>query len=127
MSYSTAEEKKGSPPGGRDSTKIVQYDAQDDYFMSQGECLTYQETFSRHCVTEANGPETEQNVYVDEAVQLFTKSGLDRDTLGRLWDVVVTDPDSGKLDEEAFVLMTHLIVCVTRRGLAVPAELPAPR
>ncbi|KAL9186520.1 hypothetical protein ACHAXT_005758 [Thalassiosira profunda] len=124
--YSTAEEKKGSPPGGRDSTTMVQYDAEDDYFMSHAELLTYQETFSRHCVTEANGPETEQNVYVDEAVQLFTKSGLDRDTLGRLWDVVVTDPDSGKLDEEAFVLMTHLIVCVTRRGLAVPTELPSP-
>ncbi|KAL9186142.1 hypothetical protein ACHAXT_005380 [Thalassiosira profunda] len=126
MSFSTAEEKKGSPPGGRSSTTMVQYDAEDGYVMSHAEFLTYQETFSRHCVTEANGPETEQNVYVDEAVQLFTKSGLDRDTLGRLWDVVVKDPDSGKLDEEAFVLMTHLIVCVTRRGLAVPDELPAP-
>ncbi|KAL7552703.1 hypothetical protein ACHAWF_015940 [Thalassiosira exigua] len=112
---------------GRGGEAVVTYGAEDDYAMSNDEFLTYQETFLRHCVTEAIGSsQPERHVYVDEAVGLFERSGLERDVLGRLWDVVVRDPDSGKLDEEEFVLMTHLIVCVSRRGLRVPEELPAP-
>eukprot|EP00571_Detonula_confervacea_P003074 CAMPEP_0172317736 /NCGR_PEP_ID=MMETSP1058-20130122/32556_1 /TAXON_ID=83371 /ORGANISM="Detonula confervacea, Strain CCMP 353" /LENGTH=816 /DNA_ID=CAMNT_0013032363 /DNA_START=241 /DNA_END=2691 /DNA_ORIENTATION=- len=124
----TGEEKKWSPGENiQGSNTMVAYGAEDDYFMSQNEFLTYQGTFLRHCVTEASGShQSEQHVYVDEAVRLFEKSGLNRVTLGRLWDVVVKDPDAGNLDEEEFVLMTHLIVCVTRRGLAVPTVLPAP-
>jgi len=109
-----------------------------EYSMSRNEVFTYQESFSRHSVTEVHGSEkisdsthssqssTEKHVYVDEAVSLFSRSGLHRTILGKLWDVVVTDPDSGKLDEEEFVLMAHLIVCVTRRKLPVPGELPEP-
>ena len=44
---------------------VVAYDgAENEYFMSQGEYLTYQGTFSRHCVTEVVGDHAEQYVYV---------------------------------------------------------------
>jgi len=106
---------------------VVAYDgAENEYFMSQGEYLTYQGTFSRHCVTEVVGDHAEQYVYVEAALALFEKSGLNRDTIGKLWDVVVLNPDAGKLNEIEFVLLTHLIVCCTRRNLKEPTVLPVP-
>ncbi len=91
-----------------------------EYSMSDLEARTYSETFSRHC---ASG--TERHVYVDAAVALFTQSNLSRDVFRRLWDVVVTNPNTGMLDEADFVLMMHLIICMTRRGSEVPGTLPA--
>jgi len=106
---------------------VVAYDGvENEYFMSQGEYLTYQGTFSRHCVTEVVGDHAEQYVYVEAALALFEKSGLNRDTIGKLWDVVVLNPDAGKLNEIEFVLLTHLIVCCTRRNLKEPTVLPVP-
>jgi len=106
---------------------VIAYDgAENEYFMSQGEYLTYQGTFSRHCVTEVVGDHAEQYVYVEAALALFEKSGLNRDTIGKLWDVVVLNPDAGKLNEVEFVLLTHLIVCCTRKNLKEPTELPVP-
>jgi len=106
---------------------VIAYDGvENEYFMSQGEYLTYQGTFSRHCVTEVVGDHAEQYVYVEAAIALFEKSGLNRDTIGMLWDVVVLNPDAGKLNEVEFVLLTHLIVCCTRRNLKEPTVLPVP-
>jgi len=127
----TQEQQRQQQPNGNE---IITYDDEDEYMMSQDEVFTYQEAFSRHCVTEplsstsfhSSSSQPEQHVYVDSAVSLFSKSGLDRNTLGQLWDVVVDDADAGKLNKVEFVLMTHLIVCVTRRGLAVPRVLPVP-
>ena len=119
---------------------------EEEYYMSHNECLTYQDTFMRHCTSDVvvvvGGSSAQQqhhgssnninrHVYVDAAVTLFGKSGLDNSTIGKLWNVVVlvSDPNNaggGKLNEDIFILMTHLIVCVTRRGLDVPSTLPMP-
>ena len=118
--------------------------ADDGYAMSQTEAETYREAFSRYCVTDvpsdcslpsrgshdpsgaAAPPVPSRHVYVDAAFSLFVKSGLPRRVLGQLWDVVVADPNAGTLDEAEFVLLMHLVVCVTRRGRVAPEELPGP-
>lgn len=116
------------PGAGKTSNGAGGYDGPDPdaaYAMSDDEAHAYLETFARHCVVDSqNVPE--RHVVVDEAVALFSESGLPSHVLGRLGDVVATDGDDGKLDEGEFVLMAHLIACVTRRGLGVPGALPAP-
>ena len=60
-----------------------------------------------------------------EAVQIFGKSGMDRASLKKIWELADVDKD-GKLDIEEFCVAFHLIICVTKRKLAIPDHLPAP-
>jgi hypothetical protein len=94
--------------------------AESKYSMSRDEEMNYREAFTRHCVTDGG----RQYVYVDAAVSFFERSGVSRDTLGKVWDIVTSNPNAGKLDEREFVVMSHLIICLTKRGLAIPEVLP---
>lgn len=94
--------------------------AESRYFMSRVEEMNYREAFTRHCVTDGG----RQFVYVDSAVSYFKRSGVSRDVLGKVWDIVTRNPNTGKLDEREFVVMSHLIICMTKRGLAIPDVLP---
>lgn len=94
--------------------------AESRYFMSRVEEMNYREAFTRHCVTDGG----RQYVYVDAAVSYFKRSGVSRDVLGKVWDIVTRNPNTGKLDEREFVVMSHLIICMTKRGLAIPDVLP---
>ena len=96
------------------------------YSMSRDDLLIYRETFARHCAADGGGGRRRRHVYVDAAVAFFERSGLGRDAIGGLWDVVARDPNGGKLDGREFAIMTHLLVCATRRGLPVPDSLPSP-
>lgn len=99
----------------------------DDYFMSQNDCELYRDVFLMHCVTEADvQSQPQQRMKINTAVRLFDDSGLSRDILRKIWDVVVTDSDLGFLNEIEFVLISHLISCVTDGGHAVPTVLPPP-
>ena len=57
-------------------------------------------------------------------MSLFERSGLDRDGIGRIWDLVALDPSSGRIDRAEFVTAIHLVICVTVRNLPTPKELP---
>ena len=94
--------------------------AESRYLMSRVEEMNYREAFTRHCVTDGG----RQYVYVDAAVSFFKRSGVSRDVLGKVWDIVTRNPNTGKLDEREFVVMSHLIICMTKQGLAIPDVLP---
>jgi Ca2+-binding EF-hand superfamily protein len=58
-----------------------------------------------------------------EARELLSKSGLPQKDLARIW--ALADKDKcGELDVKEFVLAMHLIMCVAKRGLPVPRQLP---
>lgn len=59
----------------------------------------------------------------NEAVALFTKSGLAKDTLKRIWEMSDIDGDR-RLDHSEFSVAMHLVVSVSKRGLALPPTLP---
>jgi len=128
----------GSPRGGEEEEKYLAGEAaaavshpedRGGYSMSREELSIYRETFARHCAADVcgggRGRRRRRHVYVDAAVAFFERSGLGRDAIGRLWDVVARDPNGGKLDEREFAIMTHLLVCATRRGLPAPEALPS--
>ncbi|KAL7473552.1 hypothetical protein ACHAXS_013995 [Conticribra weissflogii] len=120
------------------------------FAMSQDEILNYQSIFLDHCCRYVEGAGKDDNgddqsltrsplgqhswtqkqkppyIPVDKAVTVFSESGLGRETLGKIWDVVLPHSKASKLDDVHFILMMHLIVCVSRKGLAVPKRLPRP-
>lgn len=59
----------------------------------------------------------------NEAVPIFEKSGLDHATLAAIWSMADQDHDSCLTPKE-FCLAFHLIVCVGKKKLPVPATLP---
>lgn len=58
-----------------------------------------------------------------QAVELFTKSGLDRGTLKAIWTLSDMDKD-GRLDKGEFSVAMHLVVGASKRGVPVPSTLP---
>jgi hypothetical protein len=60
----------------------------------------------------------------NEAVALFTKSGLPKDALKRIWEMSDIDGDR-RLDHAEFSVAMHLVVSVSKRGLTLPTALPA--
>ena len=58
------------------------------------------------------------------AVAFLSKSGLNRQTLKRIWDLCDVD-GNGKLNENEFVCAFHMSVCVSKRGLSLPNTLPS--
>lgn len=58
-----------------------------------------------------------------EAVALFSKSGLERDALAKIWQLADMDKDN-RLNKHEFCVAMHLIVCVSKKGLAMPQVLP---
>jgi Ca2+-binding EF-hand superfamily protein/predicted nucleic acid-binding Zn-ribbon protein len=58
-----------------------------------------------------------------EAVELLSKSGLDRLVLKKIWELADTDADS-KLNLGEFCLAMHFSVCCSKRGMTLPNQLP---
>jgi hypothetical protein len=58
-----------------------------------------------------------------EAVELFSKSGVDTAALGKIWNMVDTPVDN-KLDKLEFAMAMHLIVCISKKSLPLPVVLP---
>ena len=58
-----------------------------------------------------------------EAVALFLKSGLEKSVLKAIWTLSDLDRDQ-RLDHLEFCVAMHLVVSLSKRGMALPAELP---
>ncbi len=58
-----------------------------------------------------------------EAVALFLKSGLEKSILKSIWTLSDMDKDQ-KLDHSEFCVAMHLVVSLSKRGMALPVELP---
>ncbi len=89
----------------------------DPYAMSAEDRGRYLNHFAP-CDTNGDG-----FVEGPQAVDLFSRSGLDRAVLGKVWELSDADKDS-RLSPNEFAVAMHLIVCISKRGLPVPPRLP---
>ncbi|KAL7442002.1 hypothetical protein ACHAXM_008206 [Skeletonema potamos] len=92
--------------------------AQDPYAMTPQEQVRYDALFPTYATQEPNF------VHGAQAVELFLKSGMDREQLKQIWTMCDDDPVDNKLDMVEFAIAMHLIVCVTKKGLMLPGVLP---
>lgn len=88
---------------------------QDPYMMLPGEQVRYESLFPQY--------EKDGFVHGSEAVALFTKSGLGKETLRDIWNMV-DDPIDNQLSKLEFAIAMHLIVCISKKNLPVPPSLP---
>jgi hypothetical protein len=87
----------------------------DPYTMTPAEQSRYASLFPSYA--------QEGYIHGAAAVELFSKSGLDRGHLKEIWTMCDVPVDN-KLDLMEFCVAMHLIVCVTKKGMAVPEGLP---
>jgi len=83
----------------------------DPYMMLPGEQVRYESLFPQY--------EKDGYVYGAEAVELFTKSGLDKNCLRDIWNLV-DEPVDNRLSRLEFAIAMHLIVCVSKKNLPIP-------
>lgn len=88
---------------------------QDPYTMSPSEQSRYEAIFPEYA--------KEGYVYGPEAVSLFSKSGLPPQQLAAIWNMA-DHPVDNRLDKAEFAIAMHMIVCVTKKNLPLPASLP---
>ena len=88
---------------------------QDPYIMLPGEQVRYESLFPQFA--------QEDYVYGAQAVELFTKSGLSKEVLRDVWNLV-DNPVDNRLDRLEFAMAMHLIVCVSKKSLPLPPSLP---
>jgi hypothetical protein len=89
----------------------------DNYSISEEEYKKYLDLFKQYDV--------DHDGYLNgqESVGIFTKSGLNKDILGTIWQFADNDKD-GKLTPREFCVAFHLIICVSKKGYTLPNELP---
>lgn len=87
----------------------------DPYLMLPGEKIRYEALFPQYS--------QEDYVYGAQAVELFTKSGLSKEVLRDIWNLV-DNPVDNRLDLLEFAIAMHLIVCVSKKNLPLPKTLP---
>jgi hypothetical protein len=102
----------GSPHPQQQSLALT---TSDPYIMTPAEQSRYSSLFPSYA--------QEGYVHGPQAVELFSKSGMDRDHLKTIWSMCDVPVDN-KLDLTEFCVAMHLIVCVTKKGLACPDFLP---
>mmetsp|Transcript_21043 Transcript_21043/g.24360 ORF Transcript_21043/g.24360 Transcript_21043/m.24360 type:complete len:444 (+) Transcript_21043:109-1440(+) len=88
---------------------------QDPYIMTPADRSRYDTLFPQY--------EKEGYVYGKEAVDLFTKSGLDKGLLRDIWNMVDVPVDN-RLSRVEFAISMHLIVCISKKNLPMPQILP---
>lgn len=84
--------------------------------MTPQEQARYEELFPKY--TQPDG-----FVHGKEAVELFSKSNIPKDSLGKIWNMVDAPVDN-KLDKLEFAMAMHLIVCISKKNLPLPSGLP---
>lgn len=105
------------PPSPPQALLSPSQSGQDPYAMSGEDRARYLNHFAPY---DTNGDGFVEGA---QAVELFSRSGLDRQALGKVWELSDNDKDS-RLNPDEFAVAMHLIVCVSKRGLPVPARLP---
>ena len=88
---------------------------QDPYVMPPNEQSRYAALFPQY--------ENDGHVYGAEAVALFSKSGLSKEVLRDIWNIV-DNPVDNRLSILEFCIAMHLIVCVSKKNLPMPSVLP---
>lgn len=88
---------------------------QDPYLMIPGEQVRYESLFPQY--------EKDGFVYGKEAVELFTKSGLGKEVLRDIWNLV-DNPVDNRLSKLEFAIAMHLIVCISKKNLPMPPSIP---
>lgn len=101
-----------SPTSGEANTALTH----DPYLMLPGEKIRYESLFPQYA-------QEGEFVYGAQAVELFTKSGLSKEALRDIWNLV-DNPVDNRLDILEFAIAMHLIVCVSKKNLPLPKTLP---
>lgn len=86
--------------------------AQDPYTMTPQERSRYEDLFPQYAKPDGF-------IYGKEAVELFSKSGVDQAVLRDIWNIV-DRPVDNRLDKLEFAMAMHLIVCVSKKNLPPP-------
>lgn len=94
-------------PGG--SRALV---TQDPYTMTPTERARFEELFPTYAKPDGY-------IYGKEAVELFSKSGVDQSILRDIWSMV-DRPVDNRLDSLEFAIAMHLIVCISKKNLPPP-------
>jgi len=95
-------------PGGVNRALV----AQDPYTMTPQERARYEDLFPQYSKPDGF-------VYGKEAVDLFSKSGVDQAVLRDIWNMV-DRPVDNRLDKLEFAIAMHLIVCISKKNLPPP-------
>ncbi|KAG7364071.1 cytoskeletal-regulatory complex EF hand domain containing protein [Nitzschia inconspicua] len=98
-----------------DSRALV---GQDPYVMTPQERARYEAIFPEYAKPDGY-------MYGQEAVALFSKSGVNQAILRDIWNMV-DRPVDNRLDKLEFAMAMHLIVCISKKNLPPPqgATLP---
>lgn len=91
----------------------------DPYGMTPQERARYEALFPQYAKPDGF-------VYGQEAVALFTKSGVDQMALRDIWNMVDRNPVDNRLDKLEFAMAMHLIVCVSKKNLPLPLNKALP-
>lgn len=102
-----------APAPGPSSALTVQ----DPYGMTPADLQRYESIFSEYAKPDGF-------VYGQEAVALFSKSGMPQTQLAAIWNMV-DQPVDNRLDKLEFGMAMHLIVCVSKKNMPMPPQLPA--
>jgi hypothetical protein len=89
---------------------------QDPYTMQPVEQGRYENLFPQY-------QQPDGFVYGKEAVELFSKSGLAKEVLRDIWNMV-DNPVDNRLSKLEFAIAMHLIVCISKKNLPMPPMLP---
>jgi Cytoskeletal-regulatory complex EF hand len=84
---------------------------QDPYALLPAEKGRYESLFAQYA--------KDGYLYGREAVELFSKSGVNQAILRDIWNMV-DYPVDNRLDKLEFALAMHLIVCISKKNLPVP-------
>lgn len=102
---------RGTAPGGSMALTV-----QDPYTLTPSELARYESLFPEYAREDGF-------MHGKEAVELFSKSGLNHGQLRDIWNLV-DQPVDNRLDKLEFAIAMHLIVCVSKKNLPLPKALP---
>jgi hypothetical protein len=106
------QQQQQPPPSMSNQTSLA---TQDPYVMPPNEQTRYAALFPQY--------EKDGHVYGAEAVALFSKSGLSKEVLRDIWNMV-DNPVDNRLSNLEFCIAMHLIVCISKKNLPMPTVLP---
>jgi hypothetical protein len=101
----------GASVAGDNSSRAMV--TQDPYTMLPHEQSRYESMFPQYAKPDGF-------VYGKEAVELFSKSGVNQQVLREIWNLVDVGPVDNKLDKLEFAMAMHLIVCISKKSLPMP-------
>lgn len=110
------QQQAGRPPMGAPQNSSTALTTQDPYALTPNEQSRYDAIFPQYAKEDGF-------VHGKEAVELFSKSGLNHTQLRDIWNMV-DHPVDNKLDKIEFAIAMHLIVCISKKNLPFPKMLP---